>query len=354
MNRGAMGSSVPTGPVTRLRMEVEVWRGSIAESRHRIQAVVTDAAGTLLASTELPGLVTSFRSAAKPFQLLPLIERGADQRLGLTEEHLAIMAASHTGSARHVELVRDLLGRLGLGVNALACGTHDPLDPASLKYVQSHPEERTALYNNCSGKHAGMLAQCLAEGWPVEGYERPDHPLQQRVRETVAALCGVAAETLLVGIDGCNVPVFGAPLHAMARSYARFAAASAAGDARDVALERIRRAMMRYPAITGGAERFSTHLMDAAGGTLVSKGGAEGLECIGVPSRGLGIVVKCEDGRTRGVAPAVVALLQHLELLSGEQAAALEPWARPAVRNAVDKVVGEMRVRFDALASVVS
>ncbi len=354
MNRGAMGRSVPTGPVTRLRIDVEVWRGSIAESRHRIQAVVADAAGTVLESTEQPELVTSFRSAAKPFQLLPLIERGADQRLGLTEQHLAIMAASHTGAPQHLALVRDLLGRLKLGVNALACGSHDPLDSGSLKYVQDHPEERTALYNNCSGKHAGMLAQCLAEGWPVEGYEKLDHPLQKRVRETVAAMCGVAAETLLVGIDGCNVPVFGAPLHVMARSYARFAAASATGDAREAALERIRRAMMRYPVITGGAERFSTQLMEASGGTLVSKGGAEGLECIGVPSRGLGIVVKCEDGRTRGVAPAVVALLQHLGALTSEQAEVLEPWARPAVRNAVGKVVGEVRAHFHALDSVVS
>src|SRR6185369_1842808 len=115
-------------------------------------------------------------------------------------EHLAIMAASHTGSAHHVDLVRDLLARLGLGVNALACGYHDPLDPESLQYVRDHPKERSALYNNCSGKHAGMLAQCLAEGWPVEGYERLDHPLQLRVRETVAALCGVAAEDLQLGI----------------------------------------------------------------------------------------------------------------------------------------------------------
>ena len=349
-----MASPASTGPAKRLRIEVEVRRGSITESRHRIQAVVVDAGGSMLAATGEPGLVTSFRSAAKPFQLLPLIERSHGDRLALTEEHLAIMAASHTGAPHHVALVRDLLGRLGLGVDALACGAQDPLDAESLEHLQIHPEDRTALYNNCSGKHAGMLAQCLVEGWPIEGYERPEHPLQQRLRDTVAEMCGMASEDLQVGIDGCNVWAFGAPLRAMAWSYARFAAANATGGAREQALDRIRRAMVRHPGTTGGRERFSTHLMQVAGGTLVSKGGAEGLECVGAPSRGLGIAVKCEDGRTRGVAPAVVALLGYLGLLSDGQVASLEPWARPVVRNAVGTVVGDVRARFHALDAVTS
>ena len=349
-----MGSSVVQGSMTRLRIEVEVWRGSIAESRHSIQAVVADASGAILAGTESPELITSFRSAAKPYQLLPFVERGHAGRLGLTDEHLAIMAASHTGSPYHVGLVRDLLGRIQLGVNTLACGYDAPLDAESLKHLETHPEERTALYNNCSGKHAGMLAHCLAEGWPIEGYERPEHPLQQRLRDTVAEMCDVPPNALRVGIDGCNVWVFGAPLHAMAKSYARFAAATGSGDARERALDRIRRAMVRYPATTGGAQRFSTALMEVAGGTLVSKGGAEGLECVGVAGRNIGIALKCEDGRPRGVAPAVVALLEYLGLLSAEQVARLESWARPVVRNVVGKTVGEVRARlhaFDAVSS---
>ncbi len=337
----------------RVQVEVEVWRGAIPESRHRIQAAVVDASGTLRVVSEDPR-GTSFRSAAKPFQLLPLVERGLVERWGFTDEHLAVMAASHTGSPRHVALVVDILTRLGLDEGALACGYHDPLDPESLALIRTHPERRTALYNNCSGKHAGMLAQALAEGWPIEGYEQPGHPLQQRMRETVAEMCGMEPEALLVGVDGCSVCAFGAPLAAMARAYARFAAARAEGGTRERALDRIRRAMIRHPEVTGGSMRFSTQLMVAAGGSLVAKGGAEGLECVGVPSRGLGMALKCEDGGSRGVAPAVVALLEHLDLLTQDHAAALETWRRPIVRNVRGLAVGEVRARVAALDAVTS
>src|SRR5262245_4039521 len=156
----------------RLRIEVVVWRGAIAESRHRCEAAVCAADGTLVAGTEDAGLVTTFRSAAKPFQLLPLVERGHAERLGLEDEALAVMAASHTGSRYHVDLVAGVLDRLGLTSADLACGYQKPRDRESAERLRVHPRERSALYNNCSGKHAGMLALALAEGWPIHGYER--------------------------------------------------------------------------------------------------------------------------------------------------------------------------------------
>jgi len=332
------------GRAIRMHFDVEVWRGSIPESRHRMQAAVVDASGELVAGTDQPDLVTSFRSSAKPFQLLPFVEHGHADRWGFSDEHLAVMAASHTGSAHHVALVREILDRIGLDESALACGYHDPLDAESLQRVQCDAAARSPLYNNCSGKHAGMLAQALAEGWPTEGYEREAHPLQQRTLQTVAAMCGVDPADVLIGVDGCSVCVFGVPLRAMALAYARFAAAGSDGDARERALDRTRRAMMRFPRTTGGARRFSTQLMELTDGTLVAKGGAEGLECIGVPARQLGIAVKCEDGQTRAVGPATVALLEHLGLLTPAQRHALEPRRRPVVRNAADLAVGEIRV----------
>jgi L-asparaginase II len=179
--------------------------------------------------------------------------------------------------------------------------------------------------------------------------------LQRRIRDTVAEVCGVSPESLLLGVDGCSVCVFGAPLRAMARAYARFAAAKPGGDARERALDRIRRAMMQYPIATGGIRRFSSQVMVASGGTLVAKGGAEGLECMGVPELGLGIALKCEDGRSRAAGPAAVALLGHLGLLSGEALAQLEPWRQPLVRNAAGLVVGEIRARVvEALDAVTS
>jgi L-asparaginase II len=343
-----------TTQTARVHIDVEVWRGSIAESRHRIQAAVVDASGMLRVATEQPERVTTFRSAAKPFQLLPLVEGGLAERWDFSEEQLAVMAASHTGSPHHIALVKQILLKIGLTDANLACGYHDPLDPESLAEIQSHPERRTALYNNCSGKHAGMLAQTLAEGWPLEGYEQADHPLQRRMRETVADVCGMEPQALLVAIDGCSVSVFGVPLTAMARAYARFAAAKPEGGARDRALDRIRTAMIRHPGTTGGGRRFSTRLMEVAGGTLVAKGGAEGLECVGVPSRGLGIVVKCEDGHARGIGPAVVALLEYLDVLTPQQVEDLASWSRPEVRNVRGLKVGEIRARVDAFDRVTS
>src|SRR5690349_3474399 len=233
--------------MTRLHVLVRVVRGPILESWHRVQAAVVGVSGELHAGTGEPGQVTTFRSAAKPFQLLPLVERGHADGFGFDPETLAVMAASHTGSAYHVRLVRAVLERVGLPEDALACGYHEPIDPSSLAELRANPALRSPVYNNCSGKHAGMLAACVAEGWPTQGYERAAHPLQQLIRRTVGELTGIEPDALLLGVDGCSVPVFGLPLSGMARAYARLGAARASAGGRERALWRIRSAMQAFP-----------------------------------------------------------------------------------------------------------
>lgn len=335
----------------RLRIGVMVQRGGIRESRHRIEAAVSDPDARLEMATEHADLVTTFRSAAKPFQLLPLVERGHAERWGWNEEHLAVMAASHTGSPAHVALVTGILGRLGLTDRHLACGFHEPIDPISLGHVRADPAARSSVYNNCSGKHAGMLCLALSEGWPVEGYHRPEHPVQQLMSRTVAEVCGVAADSMITAVDGCNVPVFGLPLAAMARGYARLAAARPEGDARMVALDRIRRAMCAHPKAVGGEGRFGTVLMQRTGGRMVVKGGAEGLECVGIPARRLGIALKCEDGQARALAPATLALLEHLGELSDGERSELEASRRPIVVNHAGVEVGALEAVIHVLAA---
>src|SRR5262249_33543415 len=158
---------------------VLVWRGAIPESRHRFQAALCGRDGRIIAGTEHADLVTTFRSSAKPFQLLPLVERGHAERWRFDDEDLALMAAPPTGSRYHVERVARILKTLGLDERRLACGYHEPTDAESLADVRAHPGRASALYNNCSGKHAGFLCLALSEGWPIEGYERPEHPVQQ-------------------------------------------------------------------------------------------------------------------------------------------------------------------------------
>ncbi|MGH7741004.1 MAG: asparaginase [Candidatus Eiseniibacteriota bacterium] len=334
----------------RVQIEVVVWRGEIAESRHRVHAVAADSQGRN--SLEAADLITTYRSAAKPFQLLPLVERGHADRISATDEEIAMMCASHTGAPRHVECVRGILARLGLPESALVCGYHDPSDPESLAWLRAHPEQRSPVYNNCSGKHAGMLALALAEGWPTAGYQLPEHPVQKAVRAAVAEVGGLAPSALQTAVDGCSVPVFALPLSSMARSYARLAMAGAAGDARERALARIRGAMMSHPRAIGGAGQFATLIMEALPGRVVAKVGAEGLECLGVPERGMGLAVRVEDGATRAAGPAVVELLDHLGLLSDAERVLLEALRAPRLRNAagldVGRIEASVRVRSSA------
>ena len=334
----------------RMQVEVVVLRGDIAESRHRVQCAVVDRAGARHASTEDADRITSFRSAAKPFQLLPLVERGHTDRLHASDAELAIMAASHSGSRMHLALVRGLLERIGLTPEHLACGYHDPMDAESLEDVRRDPGSRSPLHNNCSGKHAGMLALARAEGWPVEGYHHADHPLQQLALRTVADCCGVARETVTLGVDGCSVPVFGLPLTAMARGYARLADAMGPGsdvrdDARGQALRRIGRAMASEPVIVEGAGRLATDLMLVTRGRIVAKSGAEGLLLVAVPEHSRGIAIKCEDGAMRAVGPAAIELLAALGVLSEAEAGGLGAHRRPTVHDAAGAQVGWLEGR---------
>ena len=332
----------------RFHLEVLVRRGEIIESRHRVQCAVTDARGRLEAATQTPEASTTFRSAAKPFQLLPLVERGHALARGYTDEQLAVMTASHSGSRYHLGLVRGILDGLGLGIEHLACGYHHPADPESLADVWAYPQRRSGLYNNCSGKHAGMLALALAEGWPTEGYEKLEHPLQQLMRITVAECCGVTPESMSVGIDGCGVSVFALPLAAMAQGYACLAQATERGgtEPRAQAMQRIGRAMAAYPIAVEGLESFSTALMRATKGRLLAKGGAEGLQLVGSTDRSLGLALKCEDGAMRAVAPATLAVLEMLGVLRDDEKALLAAHRLPVVTNAAGLEVGMLEAEL--------
>ena len=336
----------------RLEAEVLVFRGDIAESRHRVQCALVSPGGDVRAATADAGRVTSFRSSAKPFQLLPFVERGHADALGCSDEDLAVMAASHSGSRAHLAQVQGLLDRIGLTSAQLACGYHDPQDPESLADVQREPARRGPIYNNCSGKHAGMLAFARAEGWPVEGYERPGHPLQQLLLRTVADCCGVDPAVVLLGVDGCSAPVFGLPLTAMARGYARIADAMAhGGDARARALARIGRAMTAHPVMVEGHGRLASDLLRATGGRILAKSGAEGLLLVADPAHATGVAIKCEDGAMRAVAPAAVELLQQLGVVLASEATALESHRRPPVQNAAGQDVGWLEAHVAVTAA---
>ncbi|MFN7945288.1 MAG: asparaginase [Blastocatellia bacterium] len=334
---------------------VTVTRGMLTEARHRGFIAVVDGRGTLTASLGDVSARTWYRSAAKPFQTIPLISSGAADHFNLTARELAIITASHSGEEIHLDAVRSIIGRTGIDVNDLLCGVHEPFAQAALRELQAEGREPSVLHNNCSGKHAGMLALATFLRLPVADYINPNHPIQQRIREVLALFASVAANDISIAIDGCSAPVFGLPIEAMARSYARLVAVEQTEIPVSLrsAAHRVVTAMTDYPEMIGGTnERLDTDLMRVASGRIISKVGAEGVHLLGVLPcadypHGLGIAIKIEDGDTRRARdPVVIATLRQLGLLDQQQLAALDRYARATILNHRQLEVGEVQTCF--------
>jgi len=339
---------------------IEVTRGSMVESRHRGTIAVVDAAGEIIASLGDIRTTAWFRSAAKPFQTIPLIASGAAARYGITTRELAVVTGSHSGERIHLEAVISILNKIGLDESALKCGAHMPFDEASAKLIRAENGRPGALHNNCSGKHAGMLAFAKHIGEPVEDYIDPDHPVQRRIRATLARFADEPVDEIKVAVDGCSAPVFGLSVEAMARSYARLAGAEHAGIEPELgaAAEAVINAMIEYPEMVGGTrDRLDTDLMLAVKGAseskIVSKVGAEGVQSLGVKPtgrypKGLGIAVKIEDGDTRRARdPVVIETLRQLGLLDDNQLMELAQYSRSTLFNHRRIEVGAVSACFE-------
>lgn len=324
----------------KLSLDVVVTRGAIVESLHRVHAVVADASGRIVATAREQERMTHWRSCAKPFQVMPLIESGGFDRVGWGDDQLALAVASHGGEPEHVAIAEGMLTSIGMEVGDLACGPHDPLAQRGQKALREKGAHPTRLHNNCSGKHAAMLAHAHSSGWPAFGYERQDHPVQRDCLAEVAKWTGVAASDVVQSVDGCGCVEFAVPLDAMAGAYARLADAArrSAGTP-----SRIIHAMQTRPFLVGGTDRFDSALIEATEGRIISKIGAEGVHSIAIIDDGLGIAVKVEDGAQRAQFPAVLAALQHLGALPEELPPRLAEYRQRPLRNSRGEVVGEVR-----------
>jgi L-asparaginase II len=326
---------------------IQITRGSGLEVVYRGAIAVVDTRGQLVASAGDPNLTTFLRSSAKPFQLLPLVESGAADRFGFSNRELAVMAASHNGEEFHIQAVVGILRRLGLDVNALQCGIHPPAYPPAARALEDAGQSPSPLHNNCSGKHSGMLAQCLDRKLPIEGCLDPQHPIQVTIKRTLAELAGLSSDSIEIAIDGCSVPTFAIPLAASAQAFAWLASPSRLGEPRRSALERIASAMMAHPEMVAGTKRLDTDVMRAGKGRIVVKGGAEGYYGIGLLPQGLGVALKMEDGDAgRGRNAVVVEVLRQLGALDDDGLAALGHYAAGPTRNHRGLTVGEARPCF--------
>ena len=292
-------------------------RGGKIESRHHGDIAVVDVTGKNVWEFGDGKRSMFWRSAAKPFQLMPLIERGGIETFGLTSEEVAFMASSHSGETQHVALAYSVLGKIGLTVEALACGIAKPMSSKVAKELMAQKLPYQVVHNACSGKHSGMLALAQMLGVAITGYTELEHPVQQLMYQAVADSAHLAKGEVETGIDGCGVPVFYLPLHNMAWAYARLAKPEL-GDwgAKEGVVRKIRDVMLAHPQIVAGSRRFDTVLMNVTKGRILAKIGAEAVYCMASVPDGIGITFKIDDGSYRAVAPVGIAILKKLDLIS--------------------------------------
>ena len=262
---------------------------------------------------------------------MPFITGGAADALGFSEEEIALACASHSGEPRHVRIAQLMLDRCGLSEAHLRCGTHLPFSEKEAERMLRAGEHPNQLHNNCSGKHAAMLALAKHIDADLGSYEAFEHPVQRAILKTVAEFAEVPEENIGLGIDGCAAPNFAMPIAAMARSFINLIVPSKFDENRQSACRRIVSAMIKFPELIGGSERLDTMLMQAADGRIISKVGADGVWLCGVlpcekwPA-GIGIALKIEDGDDRRARPVVaVQILRQLGILADDDLAEISP-----------------------------
>jgi L-asparaginase II len=290
---------------------IQARRGGVAESMHRAVAALTGPDGEITERWGDPGVVTFWRSCAKPFQAQAWQADGTVAHFGWGAQELAIMSASHDGLDVQTGLVRRMLTDLGLTEADLRCG------------------DAQRARHNCSGNHTGFLAACVRHGWDLATYQRPEHPAERRALQMFAACTGLPVHAIATGVDGCGIVTYATPVTVAAATYALL----------PELLPEIGAAMRAHPLLVEGPGRLDTIIMEAMPG-MTSKSGAEGLGCLSLPD-GRGLAVKVVDGAHRAMVPAVVAVLRSVlgEGALPERVAAL---GRPPIKNDAGDVVGEL------------
>lgn len=320
-------------------LDVVVTRGDATESVHRVAAAVV-ADDRLIGAARDATLATYWRSCAKPFQIIPFLESGDFDALDWGADQLALACGSHGGEPEHVAIAERMLLDLGLEEGDLACGVTEPLAPRGVRILRECGGRPTRLHNNCSGKHAAMLAVCTVRGWPTATYLDPTHPLQAEIRGHVARAVGLAPHDVPFCVDGCGLPTFFLPVQQLARALQWL---QRSGDA---AARRVLDAMASHSEMVGGTGNSDTDLPKATGGRLVSKYGALGV--VGAVDRrtGAAVAVKLDAGTSQPARALALGVMRDAGLLDAAEATRLTDHLRPPVKNHAGLVLGHVEPRL--------
>ena len=329
---------------------VKVGRGDAVESVHYGAAAVVDSRGEVLASVGSPEALSFLRSAAKPFQAIPIISSGAADRYGFTPREIAVIASSHNGEKIHLDPVRSILRKIRCRQEDLRCGAHSPFYPPAAAELARSGRRPSVLHNNCSGKHAGMLALARHLGKPVRGYLSPKHPVQEAILDVVSRYTSAPERAILRGIDGCSAPTFALSLRQAALGFARLMDPRYGRPEEREAAARVAAAMRGHPEMVGGTGRLCTVLMREVGNSFIAKIGAEGYYGMAYRegNRGVGIALKISDGNgERARTTATVEILLGLGLIDRAKGDRILAGQRlPLVRNVRGTVVGRVAPLF--------
>lgn len=331
--------TAPSNPVL-----VDIIRGDMIESRHRGSVAIVDSHGQVeLAIGDVLSPVFA-RSGIKPIQALALVETGAAKAFSLGLAQVALACSSHNGSVTHVDLVRTWLGKIGCNEDDLECGPSLPWTNDDKEALYATGEAATSAHDNCSGKHTGFLTVCKHLDFPVQGYTRFEHPIQQRVLGVMEQMTGMDLFEAPKGIDGCGIPTIGIPLGNIALAMARLGDPHDQPDDRQAACRRIRTAMANEPYLVAGKGRFCTRVIGALGQAALVKTGAEGIYCATLTGKKLGVAIKIDDGSRRAAEAVMIRILQNLDLITDRAKGQLLNLLEPAIQSRAGKMVGLIKI----------
>lgn len=337
---------------------VEVTRGSIVESIHYGSITIAQPDGKVIFSIGDTKQPFFLRSAAKPFQALAFLEQGGAERYGLNSQEIAIICSSHSGTDQHVRVLEELQRKIGIQESMLQCGIHAPFHAPTAQEKISKGEAFHPNQHDCAGKHSGMLAYAKMLNAPLTDYLQPEHAVQQSMLSVFAEMCRMDVDDIPLGTDGCSAPVFAVSLPNSAAAYARMCQPDDLAPKRRAACQAIVSAMTSHPDMIAGPQRFDTDTMNAGGGSLVTKIGAEGFHGIGILpgkaagfSTSLGITIKISEGDLTLRAGCVAALhvLKQLGIFTVDQLETLKGYDRRSIQNWRANDIGEIRPSADLI-----
>lgn len=326
---------------------VYVTRGPLVESIHRGDIVVVNSKGRILYYAGDSFKITYIRSSAKPIQAINVFLSGAYKKFNFKDDEVSIMCASHYGEDFHIKTIKKILNKIGANEDMLLCGASYSINGSIAKMQLKNNINITPLHSDCSGKHVGIIASCIAKGYKVDNYNMIDHPVQRDILDIISNMCEIDKSKIYIGVDGCSVPVFGMPIYNLALAFAKIANNDNLDEDYKFATDTIFRAMNSYPEMVAGTNGFCTELMKVTRMKLIGKLGAEAVYAVGVKGKDIGIAVKIEDGNfKRALYPVVVEVLEKLDILDEEERNALSKFKIIDNMNNVGKKVGEIKPQF--------